>query len=47
MVKKWIDHSLDMAIKTEKGMEAVKKAHAKVDKKLKKTIAQLSKVEKA
>ena len=36
-----------MARKAEKGLEAAEKAHAKADKKLKETLAQLSEVEKA
>ena len=42
-----VDHSLDVARKAEKGLEVAKKAHVKVDKKLKETFAQLSEVEKA
>ena len=42
-----VDHSLDVARNAEKGLEVAKKAHAEVDKKLKETFAQLSKVEKA
>lgn len=36
-----------MARKAEKVQKAIEKAHAEVDKKLKKTLAQLSEVEKA
>ena len=34
-----MDHSLDMARKAKNKLEAAKKAHADVDKKLKKTLA--------
>ena len=47
MVEEWVDHSLDMARKAEKGQKAVEKVWAKVEKKLKETLAQLSEVEKA
>ena len=47
MAEEWVDHSLVVARKAEKGLEAAKKAHVEVDKKLKETLAQLSKVEKA
>ena len=38
MAEEWVDHSLDVARKVEKGKEAEEKAHAKVDKKLKETL---------
>ena len=47
MAEEWVDHSLDVARKAKKGLEAVEKAHAEADKKLKETLAQLSEVEKA
>ena len=47
MVKEWVNHSLDVARKAEKGLEAAETAHVKVDKKLKETLGQLSEVEKA
>ena len=47
MAEEWVNHSLDVARKAEKGLEAAEKAHAEADKKLKKTLAQLSEVEKA
>ena len=46
MAEEWVDHSLDVARKAEKGLEVAEKAHAEVDKKLKETLAQLSEVEK-
>ena len=47
MVKEWVNHSLDVARKAEKGLEAAETAHMEVDKKLKETLGQLSEVEKA
>ena len=47
MAEEWVDHSLDVVRKAEKGLEVAKKAHAEVDKKLKETLAQLSEVKKA
>ena len=47
MAKEWVDHSLDVARKVEKGQEVAKKARAEEDKKLKETLTQLSEVEKA
>ena len=42
-----VDHSMDVARKAEKGLEAAEKARAKANKKLKETFTRLSKVEKA
>lgn len=39
MAEEWVDHSLDLARTTENKLEASEKAHAKVDKKLKGTLA--------
>lgn len=40
-------HSLDLARKDENKLVTVKKAHAKADKKFKKTLSQLTEVKKA
>ena len=47
MVEEWVNHSLDVARKAEKGLKAAEIAHMEVDKKLKETLGQLSEVEKA
>ena len=47
MAEKSVDHSLNMARKAKNKLEAAKKAHAGMEKKLKETLAQLTKVEKA
>lgn len=47
MAKEWVDHSLDLARMAENKLKASEKSHAKVDKKLKETFAQLIEVEKA
>ena len=47
MAEEWVDHSMDVARKAEKGLEAAEKALAEANKKLKETLTQLSKVEKA
>ena len=39
MDEEWVDHSLDMARKAEKGLEAAEKARAEANKKLKETLA--------
>ena len=39
MVVEWVDHSLDLARKVENKLEVAEKAHAKVDKMLKETLA--------
>ena len=41
-----MDHSLDLVRKAKSKLEASEKAHIKVDKKLKETLAQLTEVEK-
>lgn len=46
MVDEWVNHALDQAWKVEGKLDATDKAHAEVDKKLKKTLAQLTEVEK-
>ena len=40
MAEEWVDHALNQ-------LDATEKAHTEVDKKLKETFAQLTKVEKA
>lgn len=47
MAKEWVDHSFDLARKAETKLEAAERAHKKAEKKLKETLVQLSKVEKA
>jgi len=47
MAEEWVDHFLDLARKAENKLEVVKKAHTEADKRLKETLAQLTKVEKA
>ena len=47
MVKEWVDHTLDLARQAEGKLAAAEKAHTKVDKKLKETLAQLTEAEKA
>ena len=37
MDEEWVDHSLDMARKAEKGQKAIEKARAEAKKKLKET----------
>ena len=39
MVKEWVDHSLDIAREAKNKLEAIKRAHANADKKLKETLA--------
>ena len=47
MPEEWVDHSLDLVRKAENKLEVAEKAHVETDKKLKETLAQLTKVEKA
>ena len=47
MAEEWVDHSLEMARDAKAKQEAAERAHSNTDKKLKQTIAQLAKVEKA
>ena len=47
MAEEWVDHSLDMARDAKNKLEATERAHADTDKKLKETLAQIVKVEKA
>ena len=39
MVEEWVDHTLDQARQAEGKLAAAEKAHTKVDKKLKETLA--------
>ena len=47
MAEEWVDHSLDMARDAKNKLETTERAHADTDKKLKETLAQIVKVEKA
>ena len=47
MVEEWVDHTLDQARQAEAKLAVAEKAHTKVDKKLKETLAQLTEAEKA
>ena len=47
MAEEWVDHSLDMARDAKNKLEATERAYADTDKKLKETLAQIVKVEKA
>ena len=47
MAEEWVDHMLDQARQTEGKLATAEKAHAKVDKKFKETLAQLTEAEKA
>lgn len=46
MAKELVDHSFDLARKADNKLEVAEKAHVKANKKLKKTLAQLSKVKR-
>jgi len=39
MAEEWVDHTLDQARQTEGKLATAEKAHAKVDKKFKETLA--------
>ena len=45
--KEWVNHALDQARKAKGKLDVVEKAHVEADKKLKETLAQLTKVEKS
>ena len=47
MAEEWVDHSLDMARDAKNKLEATERANADTDKKLKETLSQIVKVEKA
>ena len=47
MAKEWVDHSLEVARDAKTKLEAAERAHVDVDKKFKKTLAQLVEMEKA
>ena len=46
MAEEWVDQSLNVVRKAEKGQETAEKAQTKANKKLKETLAQLFEVEK-
>ena len=47
MAEEWVDHSLYMARDAKNKLEATERANADTDKKLKETLSQIVKVEKA